>query len=67
MSEDEKKRLIENIATGLAAVSRDDIIERSVCNFARADADYGKRLESRIKELRAAKKGDPDSIKTGAP
>lgn len=67
MSEDEKKRLIENISSGLAAVSRDDIIERSICHFARADADYGKRLEARVKELRAAKKGDPVSIQTGTP
>ena len=66
MSEDEKKRLIENIAGGLSAVTRDDIIERSIGHFEKADAEYGKRLAERVKQLRKAKKGDEVTVQTGA-
>src|SRR2546426_7704412 len=44
MSEDEKKRLIDNIASSLAQVSRQDVVERSVAHFRNADPDYGRRL-----------------------
>ncbi|WP_025273429.1 catalase [Haloglycomyces albus] len=52
MSEDEKSRLITNLAGDIAGVSRDDIAERAIGNFAKADADFGKRLSEAVKELR---------------
>ena len=44
MSEAQKQRLIGNIAASLSQVSREDIIERSVTNFHKADPEYGGRL-----------------------
>ncbi len=52
MSEDEKQRLVANIAGGLSQVSRDDIIEKNLAHFAAADADYGKRVEEAVRALR---------------
>ncbi len=52
MSEDEKERLIANLAGFIAKVSRDDIAERAIANFAKADEDYGKRLSIAVSELR---------------
>ncbi len=52
MSEEEKARLIDNLAGSLAQVSRDDIIARAIDNFRAADADYGDRLEAAVKALR---------------
>ncbi|MEU1866223.1 catalase [Streptomyces gardneri] len=52
MSEDEKKRLIANIAGGLSQVSREDVIEKNLAHFAAADADYGKRVEEAVRALR---------------
>ena len=52
MKEDEKLRLVENLAGGLARVSRDDIVARAIGHFRMADPDYGDRLEKRLKELR---------------
>ena len=52
MSEDEKARLIENLAGNIAGVSRDDIAERAIANFRQADGDFGKRLEAAVQALR---------------
>ncbi|WP_199742345.1 catalase [Streptomyces triticirhizae] len=52
MSEDEKERLIANLAGSIAQVSRDDIAERAIENFRRADEDYGKRLHAAVQALR---------------
>ncbi|WP_199552162.1 catalase [Streptomyces sp. N35] len=52
MSEEEKQRLVANIAGGLSQVSRDDIIEKNIAHFAAADADYGKRVEEAVRALR---------------
>ncbi|MBM4793609.1 catalase [Streptomyces sioyaensis] len=52
MSEDEKGRLIDNLAGFIAQVSRDDIAQRAIENFRKADADYGKRLEAAVQALR---------------
>lgn len=52
MGEDEKERLIANLAGFIAKVSRDDIVERAIDNFRRADGDYGKRLEVAVRALR---------------
>ena len=52
MSEDAKARLVDNIASGLAQVSKDDIIERSIASFRYADPDYGARAETAVKAHR---------------
>ncbi|WP_165986119.1 catalase [Streptomyces sp. YIM 98790] len=52
MAEEEKGRLIENLAGSLAQVTREDIIDRAIDNFRRADEDYGKRLEAAVQALR---------------
>ncbi|MFJ8823096.1 catalase [Streptomyces sp. NPDC102467] len=52
MSEDEKGRLVANIAGGLSQVSRDDIVEKAVAHFHAADPDYGKRVEEAVRALR---------------
>lgn len=52
MSEGERGRLIGNLAGFIAKVSREDIAERAIGNFRRADEDFGKRLEAAIQALR---------------
>jgi catalase len=46
MSQDEKGRLVDNLAQFISKVSRDDIAERAIDNFRQADDDFGKRLEA---------------------
>jgi catalase len=52
MPEDEKDRLIDNLAGFLAKVTREDIADRAIGNFRKADEDYGKRLEAAVQALR---------------
>lgn len=52
MPEDAKSRLVDNIASGLAQVSKDDIIDRSIAHFAHAHPDYGARIEAAVKQRR---------------
>ena len=52
MEEDERQRLIANIAGGLARVSRTDIALRSLAHFHAADPEYGARVEAAVKALR---------------
>ncbi|MFI8437774.1 catalase [Streptomyces sp. NPDC079020] len=52
MSEDEKGRLVANIAGGLSQVTRDDVIEKNLAHFHAADADYGRRVEEAVHALR---------------
>jgi catalase len=52
MPEDAKDRLVDNIASGLAQVEKDEIIERSVASFAAADPDYGLRVAAAVKQRR---------------
>jgi catalase len=52
MKEDARRRLIDNIAGSLSQVSRQDVIDRSIEHFRRADAEYGKRLAEAVKRLR---------------
>ncbi|MEU1626026.1 catalase [Streptomyces sp. NPDC020096] len=52
MSPEERSRLIANIAGSLSQVSRDDVIEANLAHFHAADPDYGKRVESAVRELR---------------
>jgi catalase len=44
MSEEEKTRLVGNIVGALSKVERKDIQLRAICNFYRADVDYGTRI-----------------------
>jgi catalase len=52
MSEEEKKRLVANIAGSLSRVSRSEIVERSLGSFRSADKDLADRLAKAIRELR---------------
>ena len=52
MSEEEKERLVANIAGSLSRVSRGEIIERGLGNFRSADKDLADRLLKAIRELR---------------
>ncbi|MFD3740127.1 catalase [Streptomyces sp. NPDC058629] len=52
MSEEEKGRLVANIAGGLSQVTRDDVIEKNLTHFHAADTDYGKRVEEAVRALR---------------
>jgi catalase len=52
MSEDEKNRLVDNIANSLSHVSREEIIERTISNFRNADPDYGNRVVKAVQNLR---------------
>lgn len=65
MSEDEKSWLIDNPAHGLSAVSRPDIIERSLNHFRKADADYGARLATAVRKLRPENTGAEVTVQTG--
>ena len=51
--EDAKQRLVDAIADGLAQVSRQDIIDRSIGHFRAADPDYGARVEQAVKARRS--------------
>ncbi len=51
MSEEEKGRLVANIAGGLAQVSREDVIEKNLAHFSAADPEYGRRVEAAVREL----------------
>jgi catalase len=52
MKEEEKLRLVANIADSLSKVGRPDVIERSISHFANADKDYGARLAKAVKDRR---------------
>ncbi|GGO49942.1 catalase [Streptomyces daqingensis] len=52
MPEDAKQRLIDTLAGFISQVTRDDIAQRAVENFRKADEDYGKRLEAAVQALR---------------
>jgi catalase len=54
MTEPERARLIDNIAGGLARVTRPEVIERSIEHFRKADPEYGQRLAAAVAERRAA-------------
>lgn len=44
LSEEERTRLISNIVGAMKPVERDDIKERQITHFYKADPDYGKRV-----------------------
>ncbi len=57
MSEKEKERLIENLSVAIAAVTRDEIVAKTLAHFHKVNADYGKRLEQAVKEKRERDEG----------
>ncbi|GFU37190.1 catalase, partial [Nephila pilipes] len=52
LSDEEKDRLIQNIANHLVN-AQDFIQERAVNNFAQVDVDYGRRLKEELEKLQA--------------
>lgn len=64
MSEDEKNRLVENLAVAISAVTRDDIIERSISHFRNADAGYGERVAKAVQALRARNRDADVTVQT---
>jgi len=52
MREDERQRLVENIAGSLSQVSRPDVIARSIEHFRKADAEYGQRVADAVARRR---------------
>ncbi|WUR79297.1 catalase [Streptomyces phaeochromogenes] len=52
MSEEERSRLVANIAGGLSQVSRDDVVEKNLAHFHAADPEYGRRVEEAVLALR---------------
>ena len=50
---DAQQRLVDNIAGSLAQVSREDIIERSIEHFRKADPEYGRRIAEGVAARRS--------------
>jgi catalase len=55
MKEDEKRRLVENIAGSIAQVSRQEIIDRAIGHFRKADPEYGRRIAEAVARKRSAR------------
>ncbi|BFO15155.1 hypothetical protein SHKM778_15430 [Streptomyces sp. KM77-8] len=53
MTEEEKERLVNNLAGAISGVTRDEIADRAINNFRQADEDFGKRLEAAVQALRS--------------
>jgi catalase len=53
MRNDERERLVGNIAGSLSRVSREDIVARAIGHFRNADPEYGARVEQAVKGQRA--------------
>ena len=67
MSEEEKQRLVANIAGGISAVTRDDVIERAIGHFRNADADYGQCIRKAVDALREKNRGEEVTVQVGEP
>jgi catalase len=52
MSEEEKERLVKTIAGALGGASQ-EIIDRQLPHFDKADEDYGKRVREALKTANA--------------
>ena len=64
MSADEKQRLIANLAAALSAVTRSELIDRSLAHFRSADADYGDRLAKAVYALREQNRDADVTVQT---
>jgi catalase len=54
MSEDEKERLVANLADSLVQVTLPGVVARAIDNFRKADADYGARVDAAVVARRSA-------------
>ena len=61
MSESEKQRLVTNIVASLSRVSRENIVQRSLLNFRRADGEYGDKLAAALARRRTSRPRDPET------
>ncbi|HVH07694.1 MAG TPA: catalase [Myxococcota bacterium] len=52
MAEDARARLVANIGGSLGQVRRDDIVERALGHFRKADPEYGARVEDAVRKVR---------------
>lgn len=52
MKEDERARLVQNLAGSLAQVRRADVIDRAIGHFRRADEELGQRLRDAVTRKR---------------
>ena len=52
MTETAKEKLIANIAASLSKVSREDIIERSIGHFRKANPEYGDQVAKAVAKQR---------------
>ncbi len=52
MREDERERLVGNIAGSLAQVTHEQIVARAISHFRNADPEYGARVEAAVKAKR---------------
>jgi len=52
MAKDARERLVANIAGSLSQVTREDVIERSIAHFRKADPEYGQRVADAVAALR---------------
>ena len=55
MNEAEKQRLAANIANRLGQASKDEIVDRSIGDFRKADPDYGESVAKAVAAKRAAR------------
>jgi catalase len=53
LSQDARKRLVENIAGSLSRVSRQDVVDRSIGYFRKANAEYGQRIADVVARRRS--------------
>jgi catalase len=56
MKEDERERLVANLAASFAEVRDQSVIDRCISYLAKADKEYGARVEKAVRSLKAAKK-----------
>ena len=54
MAGDERARLVARIAESLAQVNRQEIVDRALAYFRKADSEYGARIEALIKDARTS-------------
>jgi catalase len=52
MDDAARNRLVENIASSLGRVRKDEIVERSIGHFRAADPEYGKQVEEAVRRKR---------------
>jgi catalase len=56
MKEDERERLVANLAASFADVRDQAVIDRCISHLRNADKDYGARVEKAVKALKESKK-----------